>query len=113
MIIKSQNEGQVDYSVQLVQPELPMIKGNKYRIAFDARASEQRDMIVCISAPTNGWIRYFKDTLMTLSTEWETYTFEFEMTNKDDNNGRLEFNMGHRGSTADINIKNVRVEVIK
>lgn len=112
MIIKSQNAGQVDYSVQLVQPELPIRKGNKYRISFDAYASEERDMIVCVSAPTNGWIRYFPDTLMTLSTELENYTFEFEMTNKDDNNGRLEFNMGNRGSTADIYIKNVRVEVI-
>ncbi len=69
-------------------------------------------MIVCVSAPTNGWIRYFPDTVMTLSTELKNYTFEFEITNKDDNNGRLEFNMGNRGSTADIYIKNVRVEVI-
>jgi beta-glucanase (GH16 family) len=113
MIIKTQKEGAVDYSVQLVQPQIPMIKGNKYRITFDARASEQRDMIVCISAPTNGWIRYFEDTLMTVSTDWKTYTYEFEMTGKDDNNGRLEFNMGNKGSTADIYIKNVRVEVIK
>ncbi len=112
MIIKSQNAGQVDYSVQLVQPELPIRKGNKYRISFDAYASEERDMIVCVSAPTNGWIRYFPDTVMTLSTELKNYTFEFEITNKDDNNGRLEFNMGNRGSTADIYIKNVRVEVI-
>lgn len=113
MIIRTQKEGQVDYSVQLVQPQLPMIKGKNYRITFDARASEQRDMIVCISAPTNGWIRYFEDTLMTLSTEWETYTFEFEMTGKDDNNGRLEYNMGNKGSAADIYIRNVRVEVIE
>lgn len=113
MIITSQNAGQVDYSVQLVQPNLPMIKGNKYRIAFDAYASEERDMIVCVSAPTNGWIRYFEDTLIALSTDWKTYTFEFDMINKDDNNGRLEFNMGNRGSTADIYIKNVRVEIIE
>lgn len=113
IIITSQNAGQVDYSVQLVQPNLPMIKGNKYRISFDAYASEKRDMIVCVSAPTSGWIRYFEDTLMTLSTDWENYTFEFDMTNKDDSNGRLEFNMGNRGSTADICIKNVRVEIIK
>ena len=82
MIIKSEAEGQVDYSVQLVQPDLPMIKGHKYRITFDAYASEERDMIVCVSAPTAGWIRYFPDTLMTLSTDWETYTFDFEMTEK-------------------------------
>ncbi len=113
MVIKTQKQGVVDYSVQLVQPDLPMIKGNKYRITFDARASEVRDMIVCISAPLNGWIRYFPDTMLTMSTEWQTYTYEFTMTERDDNKGRLEFNMGNKGSTADIFIKNVRVEFIK
>lgn len=113
MIIKTQNQGTVDYSVQLVQADLPMYKGRKYRITFDARASEARDMIVCVSAPNVNWIRYFKDTLLTLSTEWQTYTYEFKMTGMDDNYGRLEFNMGNKGSTADIYIKNVRVEYIE
>ena len=35
------------------------------------------------------------------------------MTAMDDNNGRIEFNMGHRGSTATIYITNVRLEVIE
>jgi len=113
MIIKTQNQGTVDYSVQLVQADLPMYKGKEYRISFEARASEVRDMIVCVSAPNVNWIRYFKDTLLTLSTEWQTYTYEFKMTEKDDNYGRLEFNMGNKGSTADIYIRNVRVEFIE
>ncbi len=113
MTITSQKEGTVDYSVQLVQPNLPMIKGTKYRLTFDACAAEERDMIVCVSAPTAGWIRYLPDTMLTLGTDWQTYTYEFEMTEKDDNNGRLEFNMGHKGSVAEIYIKNVRLEEVK
>jgi beta-glucanase (GH16 family) len=113
IVITSLEEGTEEYSVQLVQPDLPMIKGNRYRITFDAYAAEERDIIVCVSAPTNGWIRYFEDTLITLSTDWETYTFTFDMTEKSDNNGRLEFNMGRRGSVAQIYIRNVRVEVIE
>ena len=112
MIIKTVKEGTVDYSVQLVQPELPMYRGQKYRITFDARASEPRTMIVCVSAPNVNWIRYFPDTLLDMSTEWQTYTYEFTMTERDDNYGRLEFNMGNKGSTADIYIRNVRVEFI-
>lgn len=112
MIIKTEKEGTVDYSVQLVQPELPMYRGQKYRITFDARASEPRTMIVCVSAPNVNWIRYFPDTLLDMSTEWQTYTYEFTMTERDDNYGRLEFNMGNKGSTADIYIRNVRVEFI-
>ena len=113
MIITTKNQGTVDYSVQLVQPEQPMRKGKKYRVTFDAWADEERDMIVCVSAPNAGWIRYFEDTLLTLSTEQTTYTYEFDMTKKDDEYGRLEFNMGNKGSTATIYIKNVRLEEIE
>lgn len=113
LTITSTNQGTVDYSVQLVQPEIPMIKGKKYKISFDAYADEPRDIIVCISAPTNGWIRYFPDTALTLSTKQQTYTYEFEMTEKDDPNGRLEFNLGNRGSIAAVHLTNVRVEEIQ
>lgn len=112
MIITTDDQGTVDYSVQLVQPEQPMIKGKKYRVTFDAWSDEERKMIVCVSAPNAGWIRYLDDTTLTLSTEQTTYTYEFEMTKKDDENGRLEFNMGNKGSTATIYIKNVRLEEI-
>lgn len=113
MIITSTQAGDVDYSVQLVQAKLPMLKGNKYRITFDACASEERDIVVCVSAPTAGWIRYFPDTRLTITEEWETYVFEYEMKARDDANGRLEFNLGHRGSTADVYLKNVRVEQVE
>lgn len=113
MTITSKNAGAVDYSVQLVQPELPMIKGKKYRVSFDAYAEEARDIIVCVSAPNNGWIRYLPDTILTLSTDWKTYTYEFDMNGKDDPSGRLEFNLGNRGSIATVYITKVRVEEIK
>ncbi len=112
MIITSEAEGTEDYSVQLVQPELPMIKGSKYRVTFDAASNETRDIIVCVSAPTAGWIRYLPDTELTITPEWQTFTYEFDMNDRTDPNGRLEFNMGHNGSIADVYIKNVRVEKI-
>lgn len=113
MVITSQNAGTVDYSVQLVHPNLALRKGCKYRVTFDAYASEARDIIVCISAPDNGWIRYLPDTTLTLSTDWQTFTYEFDMNKKDDPNGRLEFNLGNRGSIAEVNITNVRVEKLQ
>ncbi|HBI86066.1 MAG TPA: laminarinase [Ruminococcus sp.] len=112
MVISTEEEGSVDYSVQLVQPELPMIKGKKYRVSFDAYADAERDIIVCVSAPTAGWIRYLADTTLTVPTEKKTFTYEFEMKDKNDPNGRLEFNLGHRGSTATVYLSNVRVEEI-
>ena len=113
MIIYTDAMGTVDYSVQLVQPDLPMIKGKSYRITFDCWAEEDRNLIVCISAPNAGWIRYFPDTLFDVTTEPQTFVYEFTMTEKNDNNGRLEFNMGNKGSDATIYIQNVRVEEIE
>ena len=113
IVITSKKEGTEEYSVQLVQPELPMIKGKKYKVTFEAYAEKPRDMIVCVSAPTAGWIRYLKDTKLSLTTEKKQFTYEFEVTAKTDPNGRLEFNMGKCGSTETIHITNVRVEEIK
>ena len=113
IVITSSNCGTEEYSVQLVQPDLPMIKGKKYKVTFDIKADEARKCIVCVSAPNAGWIRYLPDTSIDVPTDWKTYTFEFEMKEKDDNNGRLEFNMGKHGDTATIHITKVRVEEIK
>ncbi|MBR2820427.1 MAG: family 16 glycosylhydrolase [Clostridiales bacterium] len=112
MIITSTNCGTEEYSVQLVHPDLPMRKGHSYRVSFDIKADEARKCIVCVSAPNAGWIRYLPDTSIDLTTEWQTFTFDFDMTEKDDNNGRLEFNMGKHGDTATIHITNVRVEEV-
>lgn len=111
--ITSEAEGDVDYSVQLVSWNIPMKKDSKYRITFDAKASEPRNIVVCVSAPFVNWIRYFPDTELEISDKWETYTYEFDMTEKTDPRGRLEFNLGHRGSTATVDITNVRVEEIQ
>ena len=113
IVITSQKKGTEEYSVQLVQPQLPMIKGKKYRATFEAYADEPRDMIVCVSAPTAGWIRYLPDTKLSLTKEKQKFTYDFEISAKTDPNGRLEFNMGKCGSTATIHITNVRVEEIK
>lgn len=113
IVITSTAEGTEDYSVQLVQFDQPMIKGKKYRVSFDAYADQERDMIVCVSAPNQGWIRYLKDTKLTLKTQKQSYRYEFEISDRSDPTGRLEFNMGKCGSTATIHISNVRLEEVK
>lgn len=113
LIITTEKEGVQDYSVQIFQPELPMMKGKKYRVSFDAYSDEARQMIVAVTAPTAGWGRYLDDTKFDLTTEKTNYTFDFTMSAKNDPNGRLEFNMGHCGSTATIYISNVRVEEVE
>jgi hypothetical protein len=95
-----------------VQPDLPVINGHTYQVTFDIKSDAERDAVVCVSAPTAGWIRYLPDTTIDLGTDWQTYTFEFTSNERDDNNGRLEFNMGNHGYTDTIYITNVRYEDI-
>lgn len=113
IVISSTNAGSEEYSVQLVQPDMPLHKGEKYRLSFDAYADEGRTMITAVTAPEVDWIRYFPDTKVELTGEWQTYSFEFDMEEEDDDKGRVEFNMGKQDSTATIHITNVRLEKVQ
>lgn len=110
--IATTNEGTVDYSVQLVQADLPMKRGGTYEVSFDAYADEDRSMNVDVSAPDRSYRRYMADTKVDLTTTKQRFTYTFEMTDKDDANGRLEFNLGKAGSVADVKISNVSVKKI-
>ncbi len=108
--ITTENEGTVDYSVQLVHPNLPMKKGGVYQVSFDAYADTDRTMKVNVSAPDRSYRRYLEDTTINLTAGKQTYTLDFTMTDNDDANGRLEFNMGAAGSTTGIRISNVTLK---
>ena len=109
IIITSEKEGTEEYSVQLVQPRMPMEQGCQYEFSFEAKADEPRTMKPAITAPDVDWIRYIPDTPVDLTTEWQTFTFDVDMQDKTDDNGRVEFNMGKQGSTATIHIRNVKL----
>ena len=113
IIISTSDAGSEEYSIQLVQPNMPMMNGKKYKYSFEAKADENRKMKAAVTAPTVDWIRYFPDTSVDLTPDWQTYEFTFDMTEKDDDRGRVEFNMGNQGSSATIHIKNVRLEVVE
>ena len=85
------------------------LDGENYSVNFGMPGKPES----CVSAPFVNWIRYFPDTELEISDKWETYTYEFDMTEKTDPRGRLEFNLGHRGSIATVDITNVRVEEIQ
>ena len=110
--ITMENAGTENHSIQIVQPEIPMEIGYKYRLTFDASAEAARTMIVDVSAPKKSWIRYFADTSVELTTEKQSYSYEFDMTKASDAYGRLEFNLGNQGSTAAVTISSVRLEKI-
>lgn len=111
--ITTTDEGTVDYSIQLVQPNIPVEKGATYELSFEAWADEERQAIVDISAPTRSWQRYLADTTFTMTTEKQTYKYEYRMTGESDDMGRVEFNLGNRGSIAGVHISNVTIKKLK
>ena len=111
--ITSEAAGSVDYSVQLVQEGLPMLKGAEYRLSFDASAEKERTIIAAVTAPEAGWIRYLKDTKINLGPQKKHFEFTFKMNDADDPMGRLEFNLGNQNSTAAVKISCVRLEMVR
>ena len=109
MVIKTENAGTVDYSVQLVQANVPFEKGATYEVSFDAKASENRKMNVDVKAPDRGYQSYMKTLVPELTTEMKHFSTQFVMKADSDVNGRLEFNMGNAGS-GDIVLQNVVVK---
>lgn len=109
IVISTTEAGKQDYSIQLVQPNLPIRKGGTYTVSFDAYADATRTMKVDVSAPDRSFARYLADTDVNLTTDKQTYTYTFKMEKADDANGRLEFNLGKTASTAAVHITNVKV----
>ncbi len=111
LIIKTENYGTEDHSVQTVQPGLPAKKGLQYKVTFDAYAEAARTMKVAVTAPDISYQRYLNDTVVDLTTTKQTFTYTFNMAKDSDANARLEFNLGNQGSKATVKISNVRYEV--
>ena len=111
--INTDNAGSADYSIQTVQAGIPLEKGWKYRLSFDAYADEARTMITGITAPDLNYSRYLSDTKVKLNEKSQNYSFNFDMTADSDANGRVEFNLGNQKSTAIVHIDNVRVEKVE
>ena len=108
--IVTRNQGTVDYSVQLVQADIPMEIGATYELSFDAYASEPRNMKTCVTAPDYGYTRYFQDTIVNLGTEKSNYVYSFYVKDNSDANGRIEFNLGACNSAATVWITNVIIK---
>lgn len=112
------SDGDVDYSIQLLQAGVPLAKNNKYKVSFTAWAESERTMVVAVKAPDRNYQEYMNSKLVYLGTDkYKTnkthFSYTFDMTEDSDPNARLEFNMGHSGSTDKIYISDVKLEWVE
>ena len=105
--VKISNVGNQNYSVQLIQ-HLPVAKGYSYKIAFDAKASSNRQITIKVGGDAdNSWAVYSPEYYPQLTTRIDHYEYFFTMENETDPTARLEFNLGL--DSNDVWIGNVHV----
>lgn len=107
--VETSKSGSQDYSIQLVQADIPLEKGYDYEFSFDAWSDSERKMKAKLCAPDRGWTNYFEKSSVILTAQKKHYSYRFSMTAKTDPNSRIDFNMGASSSTAPIYITNVKV----
>lgn len=109
--------GTAPHSIQLIQIPVKVENGLKYKISFDAKASQNCAIDVKIGGvESRGWKDYTNGeslggTIVYLSKKMESHSFEFGMEEMTDDNARLEFELGELPIST-IWIANVKVQTI-
>ena len=110
VVITSTNFGDVDYAVQFYQGKVPIESSTRYMLSFEAKADEDREMSVAVTAPDMNWKRIMKDTKVNIEKKWQKHVICFESGIDQNDNARLEFNIGNMGSVATVFLRNIRLE---
>ncbi len=103
-IIKGGNER---WHVQLRQLNHPIKKDARYVVSFDARAMEPRRIESQVGKNSEPWTAYSEEEVFEITTDMQTYTYEFVMTNESDPEGRFLIDFG--GSNIGVYIDNIFV----
>ncbi len=104
--------GTADHNVQIVQNGIPMEQGTKFRLTFDASATSSRPMSVFMQMDSDPYTSYFEQSV-DLTAQKQSFSYEFEMEEATDMNGRIAFNVGTATPTVKIsNVKLIRIAEI-
>ena len=82
--------GNQSYSVQLIH-NVPLTKGYRYVMEFDARADEAKTLSAKFGN-IGGYPAYSDSYDVDLTTDWKHYKYVFDMESETDADGRIEFN---------------------
>ncbi|MBO4460762.1 MAG: diguanylate cyclase [Clostridiales bacterium] len=110
IVINSTNYGDVDYAVQFYQSKVPIEPHTRYMLSFEAKADEDREISVAVTAPDMNWKRIMQDRKMNIERKWQKHVVCFESDEDCYDNARLEFNIGNMGSVATLFLRNIRIE---
>ena len=95
--------GGQDWMIQLMQRNIELQEGKKYKITFKAKCDLKRDIMLALQRDglqDNNWTPYSGQPTFVVSDEWKTYEHEFEMIYPTDSKVILTFSMGAVNSTS-------------
>ncbi len=88
--------------IQLIQQGVMLQANTRYRLRFQARADQPRDMDVAVSQVEYPWNSLGLKQQVLLTSEWQLFEWEFVATDTD-RNARLVFDLGGSNIPVDIN----------
>ncbi|MBN1412137.1 MAG: family 16 glycosylhydrolase [Spirochaetales bacterium] len=99
--------GNQHWELQVTQMGLPIEEGKTYRVAFKAKASANRSIIVNVGKGSPPWTTYANNQSIKITNTMKNYSFDFEMESSTDQVARVEFNLAD--ATGDVWIDDVSV----
>jgi hypothetical protein len=105
LLLQIGSGGTQTFHVQLNQPGIPVVNGQKYRLEFDAYGTAGRTIepkVAMIASPNTN---YSKTSAVAVTTTKKHFQFDFTMTDATDNNARVLLNCG--ASDVDVIVDNI------
>ena len=88
------------WKVQLIQENIPIIRGRKYLFEFEARATANKAIEPRVAMNGGDWTNYARTNPIVITRQKKHYTFEFEMNDPTDYQARVVLNCGKSNSDA-------------
>jgi hypothetical protein len=96
--------------IQLIQPGVSLVKGEKYLLEFDARAINS-PRVIEVEVKNGFWPNnnYSRRGLTFIQTEMRRFSHEFEMEEQSDSNAEIVINVG--GSDISVIVDNISLKI--
>lgn len=99
------------WHVQYVKNEIPLKRGKRYLVSFDAKANVDLAITNYIGQASGSYSAYSGYKSFTLTTNEAKFIYSFVMTSPDDSKARIVFDLGLK--TGNVSIKNIKVEEVQ
>lgn len=94
LLLEISNAGTENWHIQLVLNDLVLEKGKTYEVQFKAKASDGRPVSIYTGMNQDPWTSYSGNSTFNMTTEFQTYSFSFQMQNDTDSKARLVLDLG-------------------